>query len=54
MEPKGNCGLKIYLRKFDDYMEMFSIGLILETPFFVFEGKFVLKLWNTAESKLVS
>ena len=23
VEPKGNCGLKIYLRKFDDYMEMF-------------------------------
>ena len=35
VEPKGNCGLKIYLRKFDDYMEMFIIGLILETPFYI-------------------
>ena len=33
MKPKGNCGLNRYLRKFDDYMEMFIIGLMLETPF---------------------
>ena len=32
VEPKRNCGSRIYLRKLDDYMIMFAIGLILEAP----------------------
>ena len=32
MESKGNKGPKIYLKKLDDHIEMFIIGLILETP----------------------
>ena len=32
VESKGNKGPKIYLKKLDDHIEMFIIGLILETP----------------------
>ena len=39
VETKGNGGLKIYLRKFDDYMEMFiSYRFNLGDTIFVFEG----------------
>lgn len=32
VEPKGNKAPKAYLRKLDDHMEMFIVGLILDTP----------------------
>ena len=32
VDPKGKRGPKPYLKKLDNYMEMFIIGLILETP----------------------
>ena len=32
VEPKGNSGPRRDIRKLDDYMEMFIIGLVMETP----------------------
>ena len=38
VEAKGNKGPKTYLKKLDDNMVMFIIGLILETPLlYIFE-----------------